>query len=387
MQQPLIDYQLTHLPSTNHHRPPWRIALTANLKDGIEWSTDAPPDAGAEFDQRETIDAIAAALEAAGHWVHFCLADSTLPETLRELRPHFVFNIAEGLGGDAREAHVPALCELMGIPYSASRVLTNALSLDKTQTKRIWRSFGLPTPRFQEFRDVMEPLNPALRFPLFVKPAREGTGMGMGPQSIVHNEAELRARLTWTLNTYHQPALVEEFLSGREFTVGFIGNPGEIEGHKRPFLYNPNGYHFFPVLEIDSNRSVTPGVYGHAAKSLNLDENGAPGYLCPADIPYAFAGTLIELTRRAAEALNVCDVARVDFRLDSEGNPFLLEINTLPGLNPYVSDLCIMARAEDIAYETVITEILYLAAERFGFPLEHEVGETAVFPHTSTPTS
>lgn len=377
-------------PSQNNRKPPWRIALTANFKDAVTWQPGAPPDAGAEFDARETVEGIAAALEAEGHWVYICFADYTLPEALINLRPHFVFNIAEGMGGDAREAQVPALCELMGIPYTASRVLTNALSLDKTQTKRIWQSHGLPTPRFQEFHHSQEPIDPALRYPLFVKPAREGTGMGMGLQSVVYTEAELRHRLAWVIHTYQQPALVEEFLCGREFTVGYIGNRGFPGGRVRPSLYNFDGYHFFPILEIDASRSVTPGVYGNAAKSLYLDESGAPAYLCPADIDDALRQQLYILTQQAAETVGACDVSRVDIRLDGEGVPHLLEINTLPGLNPAVSDLCIMAQAEGLAYQTLITEILYLAAERFNLPLPQQdtaVAETTAFPLSHTITS
>lgn len=369
-----------HPPQRRARKPPWRIALTANLKSQMYWQPGQPPDAGAEFDARETVESIAAALEADGHFVHICMADHTLPETFINLRPHFVFNIAEGMGGDAREAHVPALCELMGIPYTASRVLTNALSLDKTQTKRIWHSMGLPTARFQEFTSSDQSIDAALPYPLFVKPAREGTGMGMGPESIVTNEADLRTRVAWVIETYRQPALVEELLTGREYTVGYIGNRGFPGGRTRPYLYNFEGYHFFPVLEIDASRSVTPGVYGHAAKSLELDEHGAPAYLCPADIADDLREQLYTLTRQAAEAIGACDVSRIDFRLNAAGQPMLLEINTLPGLNPAVSDVCIMARAEGMPYETLITEILYLAAERFNLPrpVIHQLGSTAV---------
>jgi D-alanine-D-alanine ligase len=203
---------------------PWRIALVANFKDEVDWGPGAPPDAGAEFDKASTVESLARALEGDGHWVHVCSGDSTLPEVLLSLRPHICFNIAEGMGGDGREAHVPALCELLGIPYTASRVVANALSLDKTRTKRIWRDAGLPTAAFQEFSSASEPLDPRLTFPLFVKPAREGTGMGVDAAAIVNNEDQLRQRAEWITETYRQPALVEPTLPGREFTVGFIGH-------------------------------------------------------------------------------------------------------------------------------------------------------------------
>jgi D-alanine-D-alanine ligase len=352
--------------TTGRQAAPWRVALLANLRSDVHFGADAPADAGAEYDRQDTVEAIAQALEADGHWVTFLPADHTLPDSLHRLRPHICFNISEGLAGDAREAQVPALCELLAIPYTGSRVMANSLSLEKTLTKRIWRDHGLPTARFQEFTSSEDPLDPGLRFPLFVKPAREGTGMGIDLAARARDEAELRSRVGWVLSTYRQPALVEEFLPGREFTVGFIGNPGVPLRRRRPWLYDSNGYHFFPVLEIEASKSVTPGVYSHDAKALEPSEVGAPQYLCPAEIPDGLRTRLYDLTRRAAEAVGAADVSRVDFRIGADGEPYLLEINTLPGLNPIVSDLCIISAAEGISYQILITEILYLAAERFG---------------------
>lgn len=355
--------ELTGLPRP---QTSWTIALVANIKDEYTWATDDPPDAGAEFDSRATVEAIAAALGSDGHTVTICLADETLPARLVSLKPDIVFNIAEGVGDDAREAHVPALCALLDIPYTGSRVLANAISLDKAHTKRIWRSLGLPTPRFQEFRTGHEPIARALRYPLFVKPAREGSGMGIGPHSMAHNGRELRRSVRYVIETYQQPALVEEFMSGREFTVGYLGNPGDPAQRRLPALYNSSGYHLLPVMEIDTAHVSTSGIYGVAAKSLDVASAEAPRYVCPADIPVAIHDRLCELAVRAAEALHARDVARVDIRLDEAGMPHLLEINTLPGLNPTQSDLVIMAGAAGMPYATLITEILYLAAERHG---------------------
>ena len=156
---------------------PWRIALVANLKDEVDLGVDAPPDAGAEFDKAPTIESLARALEADGHWVHVCPGDNTLPEILLSLRPNICFNIAEGMGGDGREAHVPALCEMLGIPYTASRVVANALSLDKTRTKHIWRDVGLPTAPFQEFSSSQAPIASAPRSAKSTSRPRNRSGM------------------------------------------------------------------------------------------------------------------------------------------------------------------------------------------------------------------
>ena len=361
-------------------KPPWRVVLVVNPKDEFEPGHDDPPDAGAEFDRMETIHALSEALEMDGHYVHIGSGDHNLPGRLINLRPHIVFNIAEGIRGDGREAQVPALCELMGIPYTASRVVANAISLDKTQTKRIWREQGLPTAPFREFISLNGIANSALRFPLFVKPSHEGTGMGINQSSVVRNHKQLADRVAWVLNTYRQPALVEEYLPGREFTVGFIGNPGDASQRRRPELYNADGYHWFPVLEIDSSVSVSPGIYGHDAKEFNITDQGAPAYLCPADIPAELRLRLIDLTKKAAQALGVCDVARVDFRLGADGQPYLMEINTLPGLNPQLSDLCIMAAAEGMPYSVLITEILYLAADRYQMPFDKAASHQSMQP-------
>jgi len=377
-----LQYHKTSLSSLENNadkedKPPWRIALVANLKDEYQKKPDDPSDADAEFDQQETIEAIKAALESDGHIVTFCEGDASLPSSLIKLRPDIIFNIAEGLIGDGREAQVPALCEMLGIPYTASRVVANAISLDKTQTKRIWREMGLPTAPFREFSSLDGLTHTALRFPMFVKPAHEGTGMGIDQNAIVRNFKELTTRVEWSINTYKQPVLIEEYLPGREFTVGFIGNTSNFPHRRRPENYDADGYHFFPVLEIETRLSVSPGVYGYDSKSFYPEESGAPAYLCPADIPDSLQQKLIRLTKRAAQSLNVCDVARVDFRLGVNGQPYLLEINTLPGLNPQVSDLCIMAKAEGMPYNVLITEILYLAASRYGLKFEggqvHEI--------------
>lgn len=347
-------------------RPIWFVAVIANVKEETTLPAEAPSDAGAEFDHLETIQAIQRALESAGHRTTFIPADADLPFTLREARPDICFNIAEGVRGDAREAQVPALLEMMDIPYTASKVVAHAISLEKTLTKRIWRDARLPVVPFQEFNNSQDNIRSSLRYPLFVKPSREGTGMGVDLGAVVHTESELRNRVAWVLETYRQPALVETYLPGREFTVGVLGRRDAARFSRRPDLYSPDGFHRFPILEIDSRFSITPGVYGYRAKSKELWESGAPGYICPAELTLEQVDKLQRLALRARRAIGALDVSRVDFRMDAEGNPYLLEINTLPGLNPGVSDLCIMAKAEGLPYNDLILEILDMAASRFG---------------------
>lgn len=349
----------------------WHIGLTYNLKDSLHPPADAPPDALAEYDSLATVDAVEGALLAGGHSVSRLEADETLPDSLRQARPDICFNIAEGLRGDARESHVPALLEMLDIPYTGSKVLANALSLDKAAAKRIWRDLGLPTAPFQVFRRADEPLERSLSFPsfpLFVKPLREGSGMGISERSIVRDEAALREQVRWVIASYRQPALVEGYLPGRELTVGLIGNalaPGERRSND---LYDGQGYHVFPILEIDVS-TVTEALspYDSVMKGkYALDLN----YLCPAPLDEALAQEVKRLAVAAFEAIGALDFTRVDFRLGADGRPYLLEINTLPGLNPDYSDIVIAARSEGVPHTVLINEVLNLALERYGLKRE-----------------
>ncbi|MBM3150694.1 MAG: hypothetical protein FJZ96_00580 [Chloroflexi bacterium] len=355
--------------STPRPSPPWRVAVLANIKEhDRELPPDAPPDTGADYDYIETIDHIRGAIETDGHQTIFIQADRNLPFALQESRPDICFNIAEGLGGDAREALTPALLELLQIPYTGSRVLTNAISLDKTLTKRIWRDRRLPVAPFQEFTFNDEPLRPELirHFPLFVKPAREGTGMGVDTRAIVNNETELRERVEYIIRMYNQPALVEVFLPGREFTVGVLGRRDAALYSRHPEWYEKDGSLRLPVLELDNSRSVTPSIYGLEAKAQSIGSEGAPGYLCPAPTDPELTRKLHHLAWRAHVVLGALDVSRTDIRLDAEGQPPPTEIYTLPGLTPDYSDLCLQTNAHGISYTDLILEILYLGASRWG---------------------
>jgi D-alanine-D-alanine ligase len=182
------------------------------------------------------------------------------------------------------------------------------------------------------------------------------------------------------IESYHQPALVEEYLPGREFTVGVLGRRDAFRFSRMPQRYYTDGFQRLPLLEVDSSRSVTPGVYGIAAKSLHYGEDGIPDFPCPALVEPGLAEQIYTLAINAHQAIGALDVSRVDLRLDARGRPRLIEINSLPGLSPGFSDLCVIANAAGISYTELILEILYLGASRYGllstpdslhtFPLE-----------------
>jgi D-alanine-D-alanine ligase len=352
----------------------WKIAVIGNIKNDNDPKPEGvPPDAFADYDSIETMDAIRAALETDGHTTTFIHSNRELPYSLKKYKPDICFNMSEGLGGDAREAQVPALLEMLNIPYTASRVLANGISLDKTMTKRIWRDRKLPVAPFQEFNIGDEPLRSELKFPLFVKPAREGTGMGVDAKAIVNNEKELRERVEYIINAYQQPALVETFLPGREFTVGILGREDSKLYSRNPDWYEKDGFHRFPILELDTSGPTETWIYTNEAKSKDVGPEDSPGYFCPAEVEPELEKKLRQLALRAHQFIYALDISRTDIRLDEEGNPRLIEINTLPGLTPNYSDLCLQANAENMRYEDLILDILYLAAGRWGMIEPREV--------------
>jgi D-alanine-D-alanine ligase len=347
------------------------VALLANLKKNAPTWDGISTDRWDDLDSEETIQAISRALEAGGHTVTFLEGNATLLERLNDLKPDICFNICEGHYGDGREAQVPAILEMMRIPYTGSQVLTLALALDKPMTKRVLTYHGLPTPAFQVFERLDEPRDPDLSFPLFVKPSREGTGMGVSAESIVRDEEQLRTQLRRMFERYQQPVLVERYIEGREVTVGVIGNLRSPvawripEDEEAPRILR--GLHFFPPLEVDmaAYPEEEAGVYTSRIKVEMAHEFH---YLCPAPLSPELSEELNWLAAATFRVTGCMDVARVDFRLDaSDGDkPYILEVNPLPGLNPGYSDLCIEAEANGWTYNELINEILSLAMERYG---------------------
>lgn len=346
------------------------VALLANLKKNAPTWPGISPDHWDDLDSEETIQAISSALEADGHRVTFLEGNVTLYDNLRKVKPDICFNICEGHFGDGREAQVPAMLEMLRVPYTGSQVLTLALALDKPMTKRVLAYHGLPTPPFQTFERLDEPLDPDLQFPLFVKPSREGTGMGVSAESIVRDEGQLRTQLRRIFERYDEAALVERFIEGREVTVGVIGNLISPVARRIPEDEEAprisRGLHFFPPLEVDmaAYPAEEGGVYTSRIKVEMAHEFH---YLCPAPLRGELVEELDWLTAATFRVTGCLDVARVDFRLDANhgDKPYILEVNPLPGLNPHYSDLCIEAAADGWHYEELVNRILEEAAERY----------------------
>lgn len=326
-----------------------KVALLYNLADEEMRGLDDPPDSQAELDSEQTVFAIRECLVAAGHQVS--LVEGVLPELLTLLHEpvEIAFNICEGYRGRNREAQVPAILEMLGIPVTGSDVLTLAVSLDKPTTKKLLRYHGVPTPRFQVFYSALDVLDPDLRFPLFVKPSHEGSSMGIAADSKVQTEAELRERVAYVTKTYLQPALVEEFIDGREFTVGVLGNE----------LLTT-----LPVMEISFANvpADANGVYSYQYKHEWTSRNN---FLCPAPIDDFTTRSLQEAAKQAYRAVGCRDFGRVDFRLGPDGVAQVIEINPLPGLAPGYSDFPVAAEAAGMSYSELINLILDNALHRY----------------------
>lgn len=335
-----------------------RIGLAYNQKPDSESRPDEPgssSDVYAEWDEPTTIDAVEQALGLFGTVIRLH-ADATFPQKLARARVHFVFNMAEGLYGQNREAHVPAICEYLNVPYTASDPLALSLSLNKARAKEILSYHEVPTARFALVDDMVALARVRLPYPLFVKPVAEGSGKGIFANNLCRNRAQLRERVSFLLERYRQPVLVETYLPGPEFTVAILGN-------------GPDAY-CLPVVGFDFSTlppGVTP-VYGYEAKWIwDTAEHQLDIFECPARIPEKTYRHIELVALDAYHALGCRDWCRIDVRLDESGVPNVVELNPLPGIIPDPRmNSCFpkAARAAGYSYEELIQEVVRIAWKR-----------------------
>jgi len=309
----------------------------------------------AEWDTMETIGAIQAALEER-HEVLMVEADTEAYQKLLENRPDFAFNVSEGLFGVSREAQIPAILEMLRIPYLGSDPLTLATCLDKGRTKEVLTYHRIPTPLFAVVRSMDEFEDVRVRFPSIVKPLHEGSSKGIYNSSVVRTPAEMMKEVEQVLETYGQPALIEEFLPGREFTVAVMGNGPEA--------------HCLPVVEINYD-ALPPGVnpiYSYEAKWIwDKAEDPLDIFTCPADLNQRLQESIEETVLKAYLVLGCRDWARIDLRLNGQGVPNIIEVNPLPGILPKPEDNSCFpkaARAAGMSYNELILTVLDIALVR-----------------------
>jgi D-alanine-D-alanine ligase len=352
--------------------PIQRITAGAALASPLPTS-----DEFAEWDSQETIDAVANALSALGDVVRL-EATEAFPERLRAERPDIVFNIAEGLHGVNREAHVPAICEFYGVPYSGSDPFTLSLCLDKARTKEILSFHGVPTAPFVLVRSMEEwpalrrrvsaaastrsiasrgdAMRRRLRLPLFVKPVHEGSSKGITERNFCRTISELESQIAFLLETYAQPVIVEEYLPGDEFTCAVLGNGDEAR--------------LLPIvgMRFDALPDGAVPIYGFEAKWLwDRPENPLEIFECPARINETLRFEIEKVVLATYRVLGCRDWSRIDVRLDAAGQPNVVEVNPLRGILPNPEDNSCFpkaARAAGIGYDELIQTCALLAAQR-----------------------
>jgi D-alanine-D-alanine ligase len=341
---------------------------------------EEPPsssDVYAEWDSAETIAAVATALSAFGDVIPL-EATEEFPERLRAERPDIVFNIAEGLRGVNREAHVPAICEFLDVPYSGSDPFTLSLCLHKARTKDVLTARGIPNAPFTLI-DSEAALDRLARqtndYPLFLKPVQEGSSKGITERNFVRTRDELESQARFLLDTYNQPVIAEAFLPGAEFTCGVLGNGASAQ--------------VLPLVAINFG-SLPNGavpIYGYEAKWIwDTPSDPLDIFECPARIEPRLQAAIQDVVLRAYRVLCCRDWSRIDVRLDAAGIPNIVEVNPLPGILPNPEDNSCLpkaARAAGLSYDELIQSALQHAAERYELGLRSTRRPPAHAPRTN----
>ena len=350
--------------------PPVGLVTATTSESRADEEPPSIDDVFAEWDSATTIDAVASALSALGDVIRI-EADESLPERLRAERPDIVFNIAEGLHGTNREAHVPAICEFFAIPYSGSDPFTLSLCLDKARTKDFLTAHGIPNARYAVIEDEAS-LSRLLagemgsdsifsNFPVFLKPVHEGSSKGITEKNLVRDRDELETQARFLLATYDQPVIAEEFLPGAEFTCGVLGNGASAQ--------------VLPIvgMNFESLPAGALPIYGYEAKWVwDTPDEPLDIFECPARVSPALQRSIEDVVLRAYRILGCRDWSRIDVRLDATGKPNIVEVNPLPGILPNPEDNSCLpkaARAAGLNYDELIQSALRHAAERTGVTL------------------
>ncbi|NMB25263.1 MAG: D-alanine--D-alanine ligase [Firmicutes bacterium] len=324
-----------------------RVGLTYNLKTDYPQGIHFGEDASAEYESEETVGGIITALEQLGHEVIALPYNRELLDKLRCHQLDLVFNIAEGWLGRNRESLVPAILEFLDIPYTGSDPLTLGLALDKSLCKEVVGATGVAITRGIKVTTSGDPRLDGVHYPVFIKPNAEGSSKGIRNWSRIENAIELKEKMDWLLTNYQQPVLVEEFLPGREFTVAVIGNT------------DPKTLPIMEVLPGEECPKNTHFIYSFETKNGNLER-----FSCPAVIESRLLKEISEMALQVYKTLQCRDVARIDIRLDGQGNPRFLEVNPLPGLSA-VSLLTLQAEAAGMSFIDLIDAICSAAIERY----------------------
>lgn len=328
-----------------------KIGLAYDLKDDIETGQDIPEDALEEYDSLEVVNALSSSLRALGHKTIKLGGGRQFLQKVLEAKADFVFNIAEGRGNlRSREAQVPAILEMLNIPYSGSDPQTLAITLDKPLTKQLVSAAGVPTPSWLliSSKEALRVLTDKdFPLPAFIKPAYEGSSKGIRLTSRAETADKARSITRALLKKYNQPVLVEKYIEGHEVTVGIVGNA-------LPAIVG--------IMRVIPKKKFKTFVYSLEVKR---DWRNLVEYECPARFSKSTMGKIARASIDVYKALGCRDFSRVDFRVDAGGTPYFLEVNPLPGLNPNSGDLPIMSYKIGWTYNKLIKTIFESALARY----------------------
>ena len=334
-----------------------RVGLTYDLRDDYR-AMGFSEEATAEFDSRETIDALTSTLQTLGFVVvPIGHVKALAARLVAGERWDIVFNIAEGLHGRGREAQVPALLEAFEQPYVLSDSVTCGVTLDKALTKAIVAAANVPTTPHAVIRSAADLNDVQLPFPLFIKPLAEGTGKGCEPACKVNTQAELASQSLALLERFQQPVIVEPFLPGREFTVGVLGTGA--------------GAQTVVIMEVLLRSDADAEIYTYRNKE---NFKSLVSYQLADDETARQAAAVALAAHRALECR---DASRADIRCAADGTPMFMEINPLPGIHPHHSDLPILSGLAGISYTTLLARIMRSALQRYGLTPPTELARAA----------
>jgi D-alanine-D-alanine ligase len=326
--------------------PLYTIGITYNVKKGLQSDVE---DEEAEYDSLDTVLAIKNTIEDLGCNVELLEADDYLFDRLKDTNLDMVFNIAEGRLGRGREAQVPSILNFFNIPFTGSDETTLCVALDKALCKRIIATAKVRTPKYQEISNISQKVNSKLKFPMIIKPNAEGSSKGITDVAVADNMDMLNSILNKNLQKYNQPMLIEEFIRGREFTIGILGNGGDVK--------------VFSPMEISYKNDCSGyGIYSYNVKCNYKDYIE---YICPARINGCIADKMTHAALKIYNTLKCRDFSRIDFRLAQDGTIYFIEINPLPGLTPGYSDYPMLASMCGMDYKSLIKGILNSALKRY----------------------
>jgi D-alanine-D-alanine ligase len=322
------------------------IGLTYDLKTDYIPDVDDPKDVSAEFDPPRVVEILEEALKTLGHEVIRIGNARQVLDNIKDIKVDIVFNIAEGLKGRNRESQVPIILEMMDIPFVGADGLTLGLTLDKVLAKKVFLTENLLTPKYFE-ADTLDKIDgKCMNYPLIVKPKFEGSSKGIDDDSLVRDPASMRKQIEKIINVYDEPALVEEFIEGKELTAALLGNE------------DPE---VLPLVQVKIDDKLDLGELFYTYERINSDKLQ---YVCPAQISRELTEKINDIAVAAYKAVGCKDFGRVDFRIDNQGNPYVLEVNPLPCLA--IDDAYgVTAKVLGISFEDMINRILTEALKRY----------------------